>query len=501
MARTTFVGRNGELQLLNRLWTSHKATFLILYGRRRVGKTRLLTHWMQQHEADVLYWMAEPTSALDQLRSFSQALVNFADPDTPASPDFSYDSWEHAFRQVALLTRERRVALLIDEVTYIVDVNSEFVGILQKVWDHWLSDADLLLGLCGSQMGLMQKHLLDYQAPLYGRATAVLKLPPLSFGATREFFPTYTPADRAKIYAIWGGIPAYWERLDPDATVFENLAQQLSPSSTWMLDEPRLLMQDFVTDPYNYVGIMRAIADGKHAIGDIAKRIGLTTSATSMYLSILRDTGFVVRRVPVTKRGTESRLGRYYVTDPYLRFYYRFLAAYQSKLALGKQKQMVRGIEDELPLFVEANTWQEMCTDWLLLASEHGAVDLPVEEVGSEWKRSYTIDVVGLDQQAKHLIMGSCFWSEKPDIAEVLDTLQKRSTAVIPDQDEWLAEYLLFTALSWTDEERAEAEAYLRELNTRRSKVSPIRVRLLDLAQVDEDLTAWTIGMYDRIPA
>ncbi|MCA9981105.1 MAG: ArsR family transcriptional regulator, partial [Anaerolineales bacterium] len=326
-----------------------------------------------------------------------------------------------------------------------------------------------------------------------------LKLPPLPFGATREFFPDYTQADRVKIYSIWGGIPAYWERLNPDISVFENLAEQLAPSNTWMLDEPRLLLQDFVTDPYNYVGIMRAIADGKHAIGDIAKRIGLTTSATSMYLSILRDTGFVVRRVPVTKRGTESRLGRYYVTDPYLRFYYRFLAAYQSKLALGKQKQMVEVIEEDLPQFVEDNMWLELCSNWLLLASEHDAVSLPVEEVGSEWKRSYTIDVVGMDQQAKYLVLGSCFWSEKPDVTKALDLLLKRSTAVVPDQEDWSTEYLLFTAQSWTETERAQAQAYIESRASRRGKINPIGVRLLDLEQVDEDLTMWTIGMYEPV--
>ena len=133
--------------------------------------------------------MAEPTSALDQLRSFSQALVSFADPDTPASPDFTYDTWEHALRQVSLLAKEKRIAVLIDEVTYIMDVNPNIVGALQKAWDHWLSKSNLMLALCGSQMGLMQRHLLDYQAPLYGRATAQLKLLPLPFGATGRFFP------------------------------------------------------------------------------------------------------------------------------------------------------------------------------------------------------------------------------------------------------------------------------------------------------------------------
>jgi len=158
--RTTFVGRNKELEVLERLWQSPKASLLILFGRRRVGKTRLLAQWLQSHPNDGLYWVAESTSALTQLRSFSQAFMAFMDPATPVPSDFTFSTWEQAFRQVSLFAQQRRMALFIDEVTYLIDVNPDFVGILQKVWDHWLSDTNLFLSLCGSQMGLMQKKLL-----------------------------------------------------------------------------------------------------------------------------------------------------------------------------------------------------------------------------------------------------------------------------------------------------------------------------------------------------
>ena len=390
MSEPIFVGRKAELGLLNKLWQSNNATFLILYGRRRVGKTRLLTYWLRNYpNTDILYWMAEPTSALDQLRSFSQALINFADPETPASPDFTYDSWEHALRQVSLIAKEKRVAILIDEVTYIMDINPNIVGTLQKTWDHWLSKSNLMLALCGSQMGLMQRHLLNYQAPLYGRANAQLRLPPLPFGVSSRYFPDYTPEERVKLYAIWGGIPAYWERLDGSMLVLDNLREQLLPSNAWMLDESRLLLQDFINDPYNYVGIMRAIADGRQSLSDISSRTGLSSGPASKYLSVLRDTGFVVRNIPVTEAGMDSRQGRYFVTDPYLRFYYRFLAAYQSQLALGKHQQTLRLISEDLPQFIETNTWQELCREWLTQASDQGELPISVETVGSDWKRSF----------------------------------------------------------------------------------------------------------------
>ncbi|MCA9962290.1 MAG: ATP-binding protein [Anaerolineales bacterium] len=492
--KSAFIGRHKELALIDRTWESPQAALMVLYGRRRVGKTRLLTHWMKRHADHGLYWMAEATSAYDQLRSFSQALANFADPESIAPLDFTYANWDQAFRQVSLLARNRRIALFIDEVNYLMAVNPSLIGTLQKAWDHWLSDSNLLLALSGSQMGMMQKQLLSYQAPLYGRATAQFSLPPLPFSATKQFFPDYNAAERVMIYAIWGGIPAYWERLDPSVSVLENLRLQLQPSNAWMLDEPRLLLQDFLTDLYNYVGIMRAIASGEQTLSGIGKRAGLSSGHTSKYLSILRSTGFVDRQVPVTERSTDSRRGRYFVTDPYLRFYYRFLAPYQSKLALGQDKQMLVSIEHNLPGLIQDSTWQELCREWLLLASAQGELPTPIEHVGSEWKRINTFDVVGISEEEKCLILGKCLWDTVPAGVEMIHDLVKRTPSIIPTGDEdWKVYYIGFAAGGWTENATTRAEAIIADDKLRgRRKWQPIGVRLVDLETLDADFDRWS---------
>ncbi len=199
MAKTAFKGRAAELKLLDKLWQMPEAALLILYGRRRVGKTRLLTHWREQHRDHALYWVAEPMSARDQLRSFSQAIHHFTYPDSPVSMQITYDNWEQALWYVAEQARNRRLALFIDEFTYLLEVEPSIVGTLQKAWDHWLRDSNLLLGLSGSQMALMRKHVLSYEAPLYGRATSQFELRPLPFSITKEFFPGYSVQDRVVI--------------------------------------------------------------------------------------------------------------------------------------------------------------------------------------------------------------------------------------------------------------------------------------------------------------
>lgn len=490
-----FVGRDRELEVLDNLWESPRATLLILYGRRRVGKTRLLTHWLQKRTRRGFYWVAEPSSSLSQLRSFSQALMHFMDDEADIPPDFTFSTWELAFRQLALYAQNERTVLFLDEVTYLIDVDPDFVGILQKVWDRWLSDSKIMLAFAGSQMGLMRRHLLDYDAPLHGRATAQMQLQPLPYGATRDYFPEYSAINRVNLYSMWGGVPAYWERLNPAYDIWENLRRNTLPAHSWMTDESRILLQDFITDLHNYVGILRAIADGQRAIGQIAKRTGLTSSKASFYLSVLRDTGFVAREIPISQRGTDSRRGRYYVTDPYLRFFYRFLSAYQSKLALGQMDTMLTMIQEELPPFIQENSWLELCRQWVLLASGMGELPLPIDEVGSEWSRSYALEIVGVSDADSALLLGDCYWSDAPmGQAAIAEMLSKTTPIVTKLNDEPCdVHYTIFSSAGWSE----DAQRYANELVT----TSPVRrkhwqlasVTLIDLEKLDADLIAWSV--------
>lgn len=494
MFQTAFVGRSRELETLDRLWGSSRATFLILYGRRRVGKTRLLAQWLEDHPEDGFYWVAEPTSPLSQLRSFSQALMAFMDPEIDIPADFTFSTWELALRQVSTFAQNRRVALFIDEVTYLIDSDPKFVGMLQKVWDRWLSNANIMLAMAGSQMGMMRKHLLDYDAPLYGRATATVELLPLPFGSLREYFPNYSAEDRVSIFSMWGGVPAYWERLEPNQTVMENLRQIILPANAWMVDESRILLQDFITDLHHYVGVMRAVADGQQAMSYISKRTGLSSSKVSFYLSVLRDTGFVVREIPVTQLGTDSRRGRYSVTDPYLRFFYRYISANQSKLALGQYSSVLDSIEETFPAFIQANTWRELCREWLLRASANNLIPVPVEEVGGEWTRNLEIDVAGISKGDKSLVLGNCYWQEAPCGLEAVDELVGDINTILPkDEDVWSIYFSLFSASGWTEEAQEKARGRIVSVSQRgRRRWRSVGVRLLDLATVDADLAQWS---------
>jgi len=485
-----FVGRITELNLLDELWARDKATLLILYGRRRVGKTRLLTKWVQQANRRALYWVAEPSSALDQLRSFSQAIYNFAQPTLPAPPDFAFASWEQAWQQVAILAKTERLALFVDEFTYLLEVDPSIAGKLQNLWDHLLSGTNLDLVLCGSHLGMMQRHLLAYQAPLYGRATAQLRLQPLPFGITSTYFPDYDADERVAIYAIWGGIPAYWERLNAAQSISDNIRRELLTPNNLMQAEPRLLLQDFLSEPHNYVGVLRAIANNARTQKEIATFTGLAQSHISQYLSILQDAGFVERRVPVTQP-ERSRLGRYHIIDPYLRFYYRFLINRQAQLALGVEDQALEEIKRHLRDFIGTYTWEELCREWVLRASAKGALPVSVDQVGSVWSQAAQVDVVGINPMEKTLVLGECKWGPQLMGRNVLVDLVNKSAEIVPKQGQWRILYVGFARAGWSE----PAHQYAQELKRTQPTGSNWRcvdMQLVDLKQVDTDLARWT---------
>ena len=348
-----------------------------------------------------------------------------------------------------------------------------------------------MLVLSGSDLGMIEQGLLSYKAPLYGRETAQMRLKPLRYTATKLFFPHYDAFERIRLYAMLGGIPAYWERLnDPDLSVLENLGQQLRVSNNWLVEEARILLRDFITDMHNFVGILRAISEGYEVFSQIAQRAGISTGHASRYLSILRETGFVRRTTPLSDQNPESsRKGRYIVTDPYLRFYYRYLATSQSKLAMGRIEELTTTIQNDLPDFIR-KTWIELCQHWVALAASNGKIPINVDVVDSEWKGNKRIDIVGTAESEEALVLGYCHWSEEPaDPQLLLDHFINRDIVPMLPKGKRPVYFLGFAAGGWRD--TPSKDEILTEARGVTRKWAPIDLQLLSLNEVDDDLFRW----------
>ncbi len=493
--RAPFIGRSRELGELKRLYHSQKAEFLILYGRRRIGKTRLITHWMETEKPRAFFWIADPTSSADQLRSLSQAVFRFESPGSQPPPDMTYGDWRTAFEALSRLAEKERTAVIIDEFTYLLQAEPAVSAYLQHAWDHTLSQSNLFLIISGSHLGMMQRQVLSYQAPLYGRSTANILLQPLPFGVTQSFYPNYAADERVAVYAMLGGVPAYWERFDPQRSVSENIRSEFLNYSASLHDEPRLLLADFLREPHNYVSIFRAIANGARTPKEISGFSGLEEKHIPQYLTLLSDTGFIARRVPVTQPPA-SRFGRYVITDPFLRFYYRFLARRQSQLALGVEEQALEEIKRHLLDFIGTYTWEELCQEWLLRTTGQSRLPFLPDQVGGAWTKKAQVDVVGINSMEKTLILGECKWSPKVMDRDVMEGLAQKTAEFVPSEGRWRIYYLGFARGSWSGGAQAFARTFGKG-KVQGENWQAVGMAVLDLHQVDQDLEFWTKGKLD----
>lgn len=481
----SFVSREMELALLDDLYQRTGAQFLILYGRRRIGKTALITQWGRGIDAPYLYWMASQTSATNQLRNFSQALFQFLNPETTVTPTFSYPSWDAAFAEVTRLAADQRVVIVLDEFTYVMQADGEVPSLIQKAWDHHLKKSQVFLILMGSLAGIIQRAALDYQSPLYGRATARLKLQPLSFAALANMLPNYTSEQRVAVYTITGGVPAYIELFDDSLNILQNLQQRIVTPANVMLSDAVFLLHEQLDDPRNYVAVLEAIAAGFHRLTEIANMAGIDRSNITKYLAVLRELGYVERLVPATVRRPEkSRKGRYVITDPYLRFHYRFLAPHRSAIEQGRVKQASSLLYDHLLDFIGTHTFEELCRDWVNIKAELGEFPFLPEKTGSFWSKQAQVDVLAINWRTKDILLGECKWGQKPVGREVIQTLLDKTEKVLPGQATWQVHFAFFARSGFTSAAQVLAQEH--------------GALLVTLAQIESDMKRWLQSQKDR---
>jgi AAA+ ATPase superfamily predicted ATPase len=464
-AETAFVNRERELATLDELWAHPGSQFLVLYGRRRVGKTTLMLHWGAGKST--LFWTARRTSPANLLGDFSRALYRFERPESQLDPAFAYPSWEMAFRHLAQLAADRRILLVLDELPYAFAADPALASTLQVLWDHHLSHTQLFLVIAGSVVGMIEQELLAYNAPLYGRATAKMLLSPLPLSALSDFYPRYSDVQRLTVYAIVGGIPTYLRVFDDGRPVGDNVRQRILSEVSLFLNEPYFLIQDEIQQPRNHLAVLQAIGGGQRRLSDIAQAAGLDRSHVGKYLNTLVRLRLVQRIVPVTVRQpARSRRGRYVIADPYLRFYFRFLAPRQEWIEQGRLDRLWTEIERQLDAFVGLTAFETLCRRWTIAQGDAGRLSFVPERVGAYWDRHTQVDVAAISWSEQSLLLGEAKWTHQPVGTDVLDALQAKTTAVraalardanAQDAVPWAIQYVLFAQSGFTAALRARA--------------------------------------------
>ena len=419
-----FVGRERELAALNKLYTSEKFEFAVIYGRRRVGKTALINKFVRDKKA--IYFMGVESNAKQNLDNFSKSIIEYG---TGFSLETSFSSFQTALEYVFKMAENEKIVLAIDEYPYVARSSKSLASTLQFLIDKYKDTSRLMLVLCGSSMSFMEDHVLSYKAPLYGRKTAQLKINPFDFEETCRYFPNASNEDKALIYGIVGGTPQYLLQIDNKLSIEENIKNTyLNPISPLFEETTNLLKQE-VREPAIYNAIITAIATGASRMSEISSKVGEDTNVCSIYLKNLLSLGIVQKETPYGEKA--SRKSIYSIADNMFRFWYRFVPENNSVIARGAVDLAYRRIEPHLSEYM-GSVFEEICKQylWKQLLTGNSPVDFTL--LGRWWgndpkqKKQVEIDIMG-EADKNAALFAECKWTnEKVDVG-ILDWLVERS--------------------------------------------------------------------------
>lgn len=420
-----FIGRQTELTKLNAEY-AHDSSFVVIYGRRRVGKTTLIKEFIKEKTA--FYFLA--TEELESQSMKRLAGVVARTTNNTLLQKAAFTDWLDLFQVIADYKPEEKKVLVIDEFPYLVKTNPAFPSVLQNAWDEILKDSNVMLILSGSLIGMMKKYALSYDSPLYGRRTAQMRLAPLTFTDIYEI--QTMPFEKAvEQYAVTGGVPKYLEFFEDGRELAEQLKETVLSKSGFLYEEPNFLLKSESVTAVNYFSIIKAIADGHHKLGKIAGVLGQETSALTPYLSTLADLGFIEKRTPVTEKNPEkSRKGLYFIADNFIRFWFRYVYPYKGELELDNMQIVMDEMGKDFTTGFLAFVYEDICKNIFANLCKVGAISFVPSRIGSFWLNDYDgdteIDVMAVDSQNKLVFVGECKYHAKPVDAPVYFALKEK---------------------------------------------------------------------------
>ena len=443
-----FVNRAKELEALEKQYATDRSALVIVYGRRRVGKTALITEFLKRH-SNSLYFLATEESEMQNLNYFKVQVAEFTGNELLKS---AVVDWLTVFKTLIDYKTETKKVIVLDEFQYIGQSNSAFPSIMQKVWDTVLKDANVMLILCGSLVSLMRSQTLDYSSPLYGRRTGQIKLKQIPFSHYHDFFEGRTNNDLLPFYAVTGGVPKYIETFCGYTDIYEAIEQNVLNSQSFLYEEPYFLLQKEVSEIGSYFSLIKAIAMGNRKLSDIATNLGLKQTGLTKYLKVLIDLDLIEREVPVTEIAPEkSKSGLYRIADNFIAFWFKFVYPYRAYLEKGETAFVLSQIKKGFAQNYAAFVYEDVCREKMWELSAADTWDIHFDKVGRYWgAKAGETDIVAIDTTGGNLVLGECKYTSSPKGLSVLHALQEKAEAMLKLTQTKNVQYILFSTAGFT---------------------------------------------------
>ncbi|MDO4178514.1 MAG: ATP-binding protein [Phascolarctobacterium sp.] len=419
-----FINRTNEMQTLEKEFAANRSSLVIIYGRRRVGKTSLINEFLKQHH-DSIYFLATEESEEINKKDFQALVAEYTGNELLATAQVD---WSTIFKTLVTHSSEEKKIVVIDEFQYLGLANAAFPSVLHKIWDTILKDANIMLILCGSLVSLMKSQTLDYSSPLYGRRTAQIKLKQIPFKYYHEFYENLSARELVLLYAVTGGVPKYIESFAQGGNIYEAIQENILNPQSYLYEEPYFLLQKEVSEIGSYFSLIKSIAFGNRKLADIASAMGVKQTSVTKYLNVLMDLDLIVREVPVTEAVPEkSKSGQYRITDNFIAFWFKFVYPYRAYLERGETDYVLSQIKAAFIPNFAAFVYEDIAREKMWDYASADTWPFRFNKLGRAWtNKTGEIDILAIDTIGKHFIIGECKYTKSPKGLSVLHSIEEK---------------------------------------------------------------------------
>ena len=416
-----FVDRIDEAARLKDALAREKSSLVVMYGRRRLGKSTLIKRVLSDND---VYFLADRSESQYQRTLLAKVIAQvFPDFDKLAYPD-----WESMFRAVNYRT-DKRFTICLDEFPYLVEQSPELPSVLQKLVDEKQLKYNLVL--CGSSQNMMYGLFLDSTAPLYGRADEIMRLAPIRLPYIQEAL-SLDAMNAIEEYSVWGGVPRYWELRENKSSLDDALWHNILSVNGTLYEEPVKLFQDDVKDIVKTSTIMSYIGTGANRLSEIAGRCNEPATNLSRPLKKLVDLGFLEKDVPFGIDEKNAKKSLYKIADPFMAFYYQFVVPNRSFIELGRRMPLEQALAAHFSEYVSMN-WEKLCRDAVTGNIVNGTVYGKAKRwwgsVFNEDKKPEQVDfdVMAESLDKKYLLVGECKWTNQENGKQLTAELLRKA--------------------------------------------------------------------------
>lgn len=455
-----FVDRKTELEDMEDEYGREESSFLVVYGRRRIGKTSLIREFIKNKPA--LYYLATEEPETQNRETFQALAAAFTGNEFLKSARL--DDWALIFDALVSRKTPEKMVIVLDEFQYLGQSNPAFPSILQKIWDTRLRDRAVMLILCGSYISMMESQTLAYDSPLYGRRTAQIRLRQIPFAHYGEFFPDKNRKELVQFYSVTGGVPKYIELFRNQGDIYGALDRDVLSRNSFLYDEPNFLLHRELGQVGSYFSIIRTIAAGNRKLGNIAALLNQKQTGLTKYLTTLINLDILEREVPVTEIHPEkSKRGLYRIKDNFMLFWFKFIYPAMSYIESGNQSLVMQKIRQT---FIDTHVsfiYEDICREELRRLEASGwegtgeetflpAWKFHTGRIGRWWDNREEIDIVAFDSGGEDMVFGECKYQNHKAGPELFYKLEEKVRAFPWKREERRNHYVLFSINGFSEE-------------------------------------------------